>query len=99
MKTNTDTYTHSLSFLDSSSEEIVIPPSEFAMDMLTAVNNKEFADMTIETKNKQNVSTVTYAHKAILASRNDYFKVMLNPNCAFLERGKTFFAFPEITQV
>jgi hypothetical protein len=67
--------------------------------MAEAVNNKLFSDMVIDVQNKERISTQIYAHKAILFSRNDYFRVILNPNSAFSERGKSSFTFPEIAQV
>lgn len=78
---------------------MIIPPSQFSKDMAEVVNNKSFADMIIEVQNKEGISTHIYAHKAILFTRSDYFRVILNPNSAFSERGKSSFKFPEITQV
>jgi hypothetical protein len=79
-------------------DAVAIPPSQFTTDMMEAVNNKAFADMLIETRNTEGITTLIYAHKSILFSRSDYFRVILNPNSAFCERGKSTFIFPEISQ-
>jgi len=85
-----------LGWLDGSS--VAIPLSLFAEQMMEAVNNKQYSDVTFTVKqsNDSNAMTTVYGHKCVLVSRSDYFKTILDPNSAFSERGRNSFPLDEI---
>jgi hypothetical protein len=67
-----------------------IPPSSFASDMLSYLNNKEHADIIFTLSDESQV----HAHKIVLTSRSDYFRTIFESN--FRESDQTHISMKDI---
>jgi hypothetical protein len=70
---------------------VEIPPSTFAEEMRSAINDERYSDIVFNTEDGNKI----YAHKLILVSRCDYFPTIFEGS--FLEKGASSIAMKEIS--